>query len=74
MKDVSYPIIIKVQNDEEKEVCCHCENQLAMVQVYYERTYGIKKRFVIDLCMECYSHPDFQELKATYQNVKVRLL
>ena len=65
---------IPVECDEDKSLCSHCETEKAMVQVRYERTYGIKKSFRIKLCMACYAHPDFQELKRNYQNVKVEMI
>jgi len=60
-----------VQCDEDHTLCAHCEDEKAMVRVSYERN---NKSFEIDLCMECYSCPDFHELKSTYQNVKVKLI
>ena len=71
MEEVNENFPIPVQCDEDYTLCAHCEDEKAMVRVSYERN---NKSFVIDLCMECYSCPDFQELKSTYQNVKVKLI
>ena len=63
-----------VECDEDKSLCSICETEKVTIWVRYERTYGIKKSFHIKLCMACYAHPDFQELKSKYQNVKVELI
>ena len=62
---------IPVECDEDRDKCAICEEEQAIVEIAYERK---GKKFVERTCMRCYAHPDYQEMKLGFSNIKVTLI